>query len=166
LTPTGALRAAPGAPATRTGRGGYLLAEHREYLAGIERQMAEWGLADHFHYAGAPDRAGKIALLQSLDVMSMPATYVEPKGFTLLEAMANGVPVVEPRHGAFVERSSSAPAAGCWCRRANPDALADALFTLLTDRDARCRARARRRRRRARALQRRSHDGGSGSRLR
>ena len=97
------LRARPGAPATRLLAGGYLLNEHRDYLAGIEKQMAGWGLADQFTYAGAPDRAGKIALLQQMDVMSMPATYVEPKGFTLLEAMANGVPVVEPRHGAFVE---------------------------------------------------------------
>ena len=35
--------------------------------------------------------------------MSMPATYDEPKGFTLLEAMANGVPVVQPNRGAFTE---------------------------------------------------------------
>jgi glycosyltransferase involved in cell wall biosynthesis len=28
---------------------------------------------------------------------------VEPKGIYLLEAMANGVPVVQPRHGAFPE---------------------------------------------------------------
>ena len=41
--------------------------------------------------------------LQSLDVMSVPATYAEPKGIFLLEAMANGVPVVQPRRGAFPE---------------------------------------------------------------
>ena len=35
--------------------------------------------------------------------MSVPATYAEPKGIFLLEAMANGVPVVQPRHGAFPE---------------------------------------------------------------
>jgi len=128
------LRARPGAPDTRLVAGGYLLAEHREYLAGIEQQMAEWGLADHFHYAGAPDRAGKIALLQSMDVMSMPATYVEPKGFTLLEAMANGVPVVEPRHGAFIEIVERT-GGGVLVPPGDPDALAEALFTLLTDRD-------------------------------
>ena len=33
----------------------------------------------------------------------MPATYAEPKGLSLLEAMANGVPVVQPRRGAFPE---------------------------------------------------------------
>ena len=33
----------------------------------------------------------------------MPATYDEPKGFFLLEAMASGVPVVQPRRGSFPE---------------------------------------------------------------
>jgi glycosyltransferase involved in cell wall biosynthesis len=33
----------------------------------------------------------------------VPSTYDEPKGLFLLEAMANGVPVVQPRRGAFPE---------------------------------------------------------------
>jgi glycosyltransferase involved in cell wall biosynthesis len=36
-------------------------------------------------------------------VLSVPATYDEPKGMFLLEAMASGVPVVQPRRGAFTE---------------------------------------------------------------
>ena len=36
-------------------------------------------------------------------MLSVPATYDEPKGFSLLEAMASGVPVVQPRRGAFTE---------------------------------------------------------------
>ena len=43
--------------------------------------------------------------------MSVPATYDEPKGIFLLEAMAIGVPVVQPRRGAFpeiVERPAAA----------------------------------------------------------
>ena len=36
-------------------------------------------------------------------MLSVPATYEEPKGIFLLEAMASGVPVVQPRRGAFPE---------------------------------------------------------------
>jgi len=82
---------------------GYLGPEHHEYLHGIERRIREWGLGQEFHYRGALDRAAKIRFLQSLDVMSVPSPYREPKGAPVLEAMANGVPVVQPRHGAFPE---------------------------------------------------------------
>jgi glycosyltransferase involved in cell wall biosynthesis len=37
------------------------------------------------------DRHQKTEYLQGLDVLSVPATYDEPKGIFLLEAMANGV---------------------------------------------------------------------------
>ena len=82
---------------------GYLAPEHREYLSGIEGQMNGWGLGGEFQYRGVLDRDAKIAFLKGLDVMSVPATYDEPKGMSLLEAMAAGVPVVQPRRGSFPE---------------------------------------------------------------
>jgi glycosyltransferase involved in cell wall biosynthesis len=82
---------------------GYLAPEHEDYLHGIERQMNEWGLAGEFHYRGALGREEKLAFLENLDVLSVPATYDEPKGISLLEAMACGVPVVQPRRGGFTE---------------------------------------------------------------
>jgi glycosyltransferase involved in cell wall biosynthesis len=82
---------------------GYVGADHKAYLRDIERRMKEWGLAPEYNYRGAPDREGKIEFLQTLDVLSVPATYDEPKGIFLLEAMACGVPVVQPRRGAFTE---------------------------------------------------------------
>ena len=82
---------------------GYLAPEYREYLERVERQMSEWGLAGEFHYRGVLDREAKIRFLRGLDVFSVPATYDEPKGMSLLEAMAAGVPVVQPRRGSFTE---------------------------------------------------------------
>ena len=82
---------------------GYLAKEHRPYLKGIEEKMKGWGLASEFHYRGELNRKAKIEFLQSVDVLSVPATYQEPKGVFLLEAMAVGVPVVQPRCGAFPE---------------------------------------------------------------
>jgi glycosyltransferase involved in cell wall biosynthesis len=82
---------------------GYLAPEHREYLRAAERRMQEAGLAHEFRYRGVLDRPHKIEFLRNLDVLSVPSTYDEPKGLFLLEAMANGVPVVQPRRGAFPE---------------------------------------------------------------
>jgi glycosyltransferase involved in cell wall biosynthesis len=82
---------------------GYLAPEHRAYLRGIERQMKDAGFAAEFHYRGELDRARKIEFLNSLDLLSVPCAYDEPKGIFLLEAMAAGVPVVQPRRGAFPE---------------------------------------------------------------
>src|ERR1017187_3339313 len=82
---------------------GYLAAEHRAYLRGVERQMKDAGFAAEFHYRGELDRPHKIEFLGGLDLLSVPCTYDEPKGIFLLEAMAGGVPVVQPRRGAFPE---------------------------------------------------------------
>ena len=90
-------------PAARLEVAGYLAPEHKPYLAEIEDKMKAAGLGNEFHYHGVVDREQKIAFLRKLDVLSVPATYDEPKGIFLLEAMACGVPVVQPRRGAFTE---------------------------------------------------------------
>jgi glycosyltransferase involved in cell wall biosynthesis len=82
---------------------GYLAPEHRGYLRGLERQMKGWGLEHEFRYRGVLDRSHKIDFLRNLSVLSVPSIYAEPKGLFVLEAMANEVPVVLPRHGAFPE---------------------------------------------------------------
>jgi glycosyltransferase involved in cell wall biosynthesis len=82
---------------------GYLAPEHRPYLSEIEGRMNDWGLGGEFQYRGVLDREAKIEFLRRLDLMSVPATYDEPKGMSLLEAMAAAVPVVQPRRGSFTE---------------------------------------------------------------
>lgn len=82
---------------------GYMAPECRSYLDDIKRRFSDWGLGTEFSYRGVLDRAEKIAFLRTLDVFSVPATYDEPKGVSLLEAMACGVPLVQPRRGAFTE---------------------------------------------------------------
>jgi glycosyltransferase involved in cell wall biosynthesis len=77
--------------------------EGNAYLAEIEEKLSEWGLRAEFHYHGELDRQGKGDFLRRLTVFSMPATYPEPKGLTILEAMAAGVPVIQPRYGSFPE---------------------------------------------------------------
>ena len=82
---------------------GYLGPEHRAYWQSIEREVKAWGLADEIHYRGELDLDEKVAFLQTLDLYVVPATYDDPKGIALLEAMACGVPVVAPRRGTYTE---------------------------------------------------------------
>ncbi len=97
------LRTERGLPPSRLRAAGYLPPEHRGYLDTIIRELHAAGLGGEFEYAGAPDRHAKFAFLRGLDVLSVPSPYHEPKGLYLLEAMACGVPVVQPPHGAFPE---------------------------------------------------------------
>jgi glycosyltransferase involved in cell wall biosynthesis len=113
---------------------GYMALEQRPYLDGIEKQLREWSI--EFHYHGALDRAQKIAFLESLDVLSTPTVYADPKGMFVLEAMAAGVPVVEPDHGAFPEIIRKT-GGGILVEPENPRSLADGLLKVLRDRELR-----------------------------
>lgn len=108
---------------------GYLAPEHEGYLEGIERSMREAGLADEFRYHGTLERGDKLRFLQSIDVLSMPTTYAEAKGLSILEAMASGVPVVQPRWGSFPEMIDRTRG-GLLCEPNDAGSLADALYSL------------------------------------
>src|SRR5258708_20434923 len=69
----------------------------------MKRDIEKAGLGEELEYHGAVDRNGKLSFLKTLDALSVPAPYDEPKGVFLLEAMGVGVPVVQPRRGAFTE---------------------------------------------------------------
>lgn len=82
---------------------GYLGTGDRPYWESCRAVLTHGGAMDQVDYRGEVDRSGKRALLRSLHVLSVPTVYREPKGLFVLEALAHGVPVVQPRHGAFVE---------------------------------------------------------------
>jgi glycosyltransferase involved in cell wall biosynthesis len=109
---------------------GYLDQADRPYLQKIRQQVSAWGLEDRFRYLGELDRPQKIAFLQSLDVFSVPTIYRESKGLFALEAWANGVPVVLPRHGAFPEIVEDT-GGGVLFQPADPFALAEGLKHLI-----------------------------------
>jgi len=125
------LRKAGGAPA-RLAAAGYMAPEHRGYLERVEATLAGAGLAAEFRYHGTLDRAEKMAFLRSLDVASVPAPYAEPKGLSVLEALACGVPVVQPDHGAFPEIVART-AGGVLFPPGDADALARELRALQGD---------------------------------
>jgi glycosyltransferase involved in cell wall biosynthesis len=125
-------RRTPGA-AARLEAAGYLAPAQEGYLSEVHKTLAAAGLEREFSYRGTVDRAGKQSFLATLDVLSVPATYDEPKGMFLLEAMASGVPVVQPRRGAFIEIVEST-GGGLLVEPDQPDALADGLYRVWKDR--------------------------------
>ncbi len=77
--------------------------QHQDYVDQCFHALNTAGLQDAYKYEGEVDRDGKRSFLQHIDVLSVPSPYQEPKGIYALEAMACGVPVVQPAHGAFPE---------------------------------------------------------------
>jgi glycosyltransferase involved in cell wall biosynthesis len=128
------LRHERGLPASRLAVAGYLAPAHRDYLATLEKKLDGWGLANEFKYVGAVDRRTKVQFLRDLDVFSVPTDYHESKGLFLLEAMACGVPVVEPNHGALPEMIRRTDG-GVITASQQPSDIADAILALYRDRD-------------------------------
>ena len=111
---------------------GYLAPEHRNYLDDIEQEMKAAGLGAEFTYHGVVDREKKIEFLSVLDMLSVPATYDEPKGIFLLEAMACGIPVIQPRRGGFTEIVEKT-GGGLLVEPDDVDSLGEGILTLAQD---------------------------------
>jgi glycosyltransferase involved in cell wall biosynthesis len=109
-----------------------MAADSKAYLEEVQKTLRDAGLEHEFHYHGTLERAEKIAFLQTLDVMSMPATYDEPKGVSLLEAMACGVPLVQPRRGSFTEIVEKT-GGGLLVQPDDPRSLADGILRIARD---------------------------------
>lgn len=118
---------------TRLRAAGYIAPGPSPYLDSVRQILANAGLAHEFSYDGELDREGKLGFLRELDLLSVPATYDEPKGMFLIEAMAAGVPVVQPRRGAFTEVVEKT-GGGLLVGVDDPASLADGLFALWSDR--------------------------------
>jgi len=117
-------------PACRLKISGWLGEQNRAYFQNLMDNLGAWGLAGDVEHFETPDHAAKVRFYQSIDVLSVPTTYREPKGLYVLEALASGVPVVQPRHGSFPELIE-ATGGGLLVRPNDPADLAGALGRLL-----------------------------------
>ena len=115
---------------------GYLGERDRAYHEGLVEQVGSWGLADRVDFVGEVDRAQKIEFLHSLHVLSVPTVYREPKGLFVLEALANGIPVIQPAHGSFPETIEQL-GGGVLFEPGNVAELAAGIENLLRDPDRR-----------------------------
>ena len=126
------LRTRKGLPPSRLLAAGYLAPEHKPYLETIAEGLRVAGLGEEFVYRGAVDRAKKVRFFHEIDVLSVPGAYHEPKGLYLLEAMACGVPAVQPNHGAFPEIIART-GGGLLAKSESGEHIADAIVELWKD---------------------------------
>lgn len=90
-------------PSIRLKLAGWLGPQHQEFWEAQKRKLREAGLDEQWEYFGSVDRKSKIDFLSQIDLLCVPTSYHEPKGLFVLEAVAAGVPYVQPAHGAFPE---------------------------------------------------------------
>lgn len=126
------LRKMPGMEKARVKAAGYLGGKDQKWFKALQKRIAALGLNDHFEFLGEVDLATKLKMLDSIDVFSVPTAYPEAKGVYILEAMARGIPLVQPAHGSFPELIEQT-GGGLLVPPGDAAALADALASLLRD---------------------------------
>ena len=119
-------------PESRLAIAGWLGKQHEAYWQTQQEKLNGALPQDAYTYFGSVDRAGKLKFLDSIDVLSVPTTYQEPKGLFVLESLAAGVPVIQPNHGAFPEMIERL-GGGQLFEAGNVTALAERLFELLSN---------------------------------
>ena len=72
--------------------GGYQSRAYKTYIDGIRKTIKQNGLEHRIKLLGTLERAAKLNFFSQINVFSVPATYRELKGISILEALASGVP--------------------------------------------------------------------------
>jgi glycosyltransferase involved in cell wall biosynthesis len=102
------------------------------YVETLRQRIQSAGAESAVQFFPNLEREEKIRFLRRLSVLSVPATYGESFGMYVVEAMACGVPVVQPAAAAFPELIE-ATGGGLLVPPNDANALAEGLITLLTD---------------------------------
>jgi len=105
-------------------------ADDESYVQEIQQRLVEQGLSEDVEFLPKLNREERLAFLRTLSILSVPAEHKEAFGMYVIEALASGVPVVQPRHGAFPELLE-ATGGGMLCEPNDAQALATAIETLL-----------------------------------
>lgn len=104
------------------------------FIERIEQQLSTHGMTNDVEFL--PDFTGDARrdFLQTLSVLSVPEKQPIAYGLYMLEALAAGVPVVQPASGVFPELMEIT-GGGALCEPNDVGALADAIGVLLLDPD-------------------------------
>src|SRR5262249_50424053 len=119
-------------PPARLRFSGWLGDHNKPYFNEILKKLTGAGFSKDVEHVESPSHADKLRFLQSIDILSVPTPYREPKGLYVLEALSQGVPVVQPRHGSFPELIEMT-GGGLLVNPQDPVDLANGLRQLLDD---------------------------------
>jgi glycosyltransferase involved in cell wall biosynthesis len=104
--------------------------DDERFLNRIRKKLSSCGLIDDVEFLPDFDYNTKLAFLRTLSVLSVPEKQPVACGLYVLEALAAGVPVVEPSSGVFPELLEMT-GGGVLCEPNNAAALAAAMEPLL-----------------------------------
>jgi glycosyltransferase involved in cell wall biosynthesis len=80
-----------------------MTAGDEDYVRSLQRKLGQAGVLAQTEFRPNLSREDKILFLSQLDALCVPAHYGEAFGLYLIEAMACGVPVIQPHTAAFPE---------------------------------------------------------------
>jgi glycosyltransferase involved in cell wall biosynthesis len=97
------LKKVPGLERLRLRATGGAVGEDRSCISALQNNLAKLGLEKDADFVEDFSREQRLEFLKSLSVMCVPVEQGEAFGSYIIEAMAAGVPVVQPDAGAFPE---------------------------------------------------------------
>jgi glycosyltransferase involved in cell wall biosynthesis len=117
---------------TRLRIAGTATAGDEPFIREMKRRISNVKLDSRVDWLPNLTREQKIDFLRGLTLFSVPVTYEEAFGLYVIEAMACGVPVVQPESASFPE-IIAATGGGVCVRPRHPDSFANAWHELLQD---------------------------------
>jgi len=113
--------------------GGWLGESDRSYFEEQTKKIDQANLSEYFNYSEAPTLEEKKDFFSKIDVFTMPTDQEEPKGIPVLEALASGLPVVQPDKGVFSAMINTTKGGVLYDDR-DPSALSQELLKLIDNR--------------------------------
>ena len=104
------------------------------FKKGLSAKLVKAGLINDVDFHKDFEGEGRRAFFKKVSVISVPVRNGEAFGIYLLEAMASGIPVIQPALGAFPEIINIS-GGGIIYEQNTPDKLADALASVLSNPD-------------------------------
>jgi glycosyltransferase involved in cell wall biosynthesis len=107
-------------------------ADDKPFIRRIHKKLGHANVLSSVQMLRLFNKSERIAFLTGLSVLSVPVPYGEAFGTYLIEALAAGVPIVQPDAASFpevIERTGG----GLLCKPNNPESLAEKIHELLSN---------------------------------